>query len=276
MAEPKLAFIGSGRMASAMVKGLLASAVTSAASIRCTGAPDGSAEALAAATGINCTYDAQTLLEGADWVILACKPQQLAEIPDSTARLCADRMVLSILAGTRLGRLRERFPLARGLVRAMPNTPGQIGMGITAFCSDRPLELAVKALVSRILGALGDVIELQEEQLDAVTALSGSGPAYVFEMVAGLRDAGIAVGLPAEVAYTLALKTVHGAAALLAAVPATPEQHRDWVSSPGGTTLAGLAVMGKAGFRNILRETVEAAYRRSIELGNAAAGQSRS
>ncbi|MGA1205095.1 MAG: pyrroline-5-carboxylate reductase [Opitutales bacterium] len=262
----RLAFIGAGRMAEAMVRGILKKGVSEAHRITCTSAPDGTAEALASGTGIHFSYDWKELLGGADWVILACKPQQLKELPANLAELTAGKNILSILAGTTLARLREVFPNSTNIIRCMPNTPGMIGRGITAFSPLEKLDEEDEAQVRGMLKALGEVVRLPEENLDAVTGVSGSGPAYVFEFVAALRDGGIAAGLDEKTAYNLALKTVQGAAALLEAVPETPETHRDWVSSPGGTTLAGLAVMKEAGFRDILRETVEAATRRSREL----------
>lgn len=263
---PELAFIGSGRMARALVRGILASGKWSPANIRCTGARDGTAEALAEACGIQSTYDYDVLLAEASWIILACKPQQLDELPPLLADSCKDKNLLSILAGTSLDRLKTRFPLAANIVRAMPNTPGMIGEGISAYASLRPLSKTGEATVTDILGALGRVLPLPEEQLNAVTGVSGSGPAYVFEFVAALRDGGIAAGLDPQTAYTLALQTVKGAATLLEAVPETPETHRDWVSSPGGTTLAGLKVMEERGLRETIKATVLAAQRRAEEL----------
>ena len=266
MSARGLAFIGAGRMAGAMVRGILKRGAWASADITCTSAPDGTAEALAKETGIGCTYDLAELLAGANWIILACKPQQLDQLSLELATLSEGKRVLSILAGTTIARLQRVFPKAGNIVRCMPNTPGMIGAGITAFSTLQPLSANEATDVRNMLEALGDVVTLPEEALNAVTGLSGSGPAYVFEFVAALRDGGIAAGLDPETAYRLALKTVQGAAALLEAVPESPETHRDWVSSPGGTTLAGLAVMEKAGFRNILRDTVQAAKRRAGEL----------
>jgi pyrroline-5-carboxylate reductase len=266
MQQLDLAFIGAGRMASAMVKGILARKLTTADRIRCTSAADGTAERLAQSTGIRIAPDPSSLIASCDWLVLACKPQQLDELDGAFARLCAGKSVLSILAGTRIAQLRKAFPEAASIVRVMPNTPAQIGMGVSAFALESELSPAGLKEVNMLLSALGTVLEVSEEQLDAVTALSGSGPAYVFEFVAALRDAGIATGLDAASAYTLALETVAGAAALLKAVPEPPEQHRDWVCSPGGTTMAGLAVMHKAGIREIMRDTVIAARDRSVEL----------
>ena len=253
-------------MAGAMVKGILGTGPWKAVDIRCTGAQDGTAEALAAATGIQYTYDYGELLAGARWIILACKPQQIGQLPAELPQLSRGRKVLSILAGTPLQRLRKVFPESDTLVRCMPNTPGMIGAGITAYSTETTLSNEEVADVEAILGALGEALPMPEASLDAVTGLSGSGPAYVFEFVAALRDGGIEAGLDAETAYRLALKTVQGAAALLEKVPESPETHRNWVSSPGGTTLAGLAVMEREGFRSIIKETVQAATRRSREL----------
>jgi len=261
-----LAFIGAGRMAGAMVRGILRQGSWPAGKIACTSAPDGTAEALASDTGINCTYDLEELVRDAGWIILACKPQQLAQLPADLAGLSRDKRILSILAGTPIDRLATVFPHAANIVRCMPNTPGMIGAGITAFSPKQELSREDEAAVRQILEALGEVVAMPEDLLNAVTGVSGSGPAYVFEFVAALRDGGIAAGLDNTTAYKLALKTVQGAAALLEAVPETPETHRNWVSSPGGTTLAGLAVMEQAGFRGTLRDTVLAATRRAREL----------
>ena len=151
-------------------------------------------------------------------------------------------------------------------MRAMPNTPGQIGAGITCYASLNHLEDADREDVEKILGSMGQVIPLDEEYLDAVTAVSGSGPAYVFEFVAALRDGGIAAGLEPEVAYKLALETTLGAARLLASTGESPENLRDRVTSPGGTTMAALEVLNEREFRNILADAVEAARKRSIEM----------
>lgn len=266
LANSPLGFIGSGRMAQAIIKGLVDQKIVAPDLITCTSAPDGTGEAAAAKFGIHYTPDLSEVLGGADILVLAIKPQQLAQIPAEVAAETSGKLVLSILAGTPLAKLQDRFPAARNIVRAMPNTPGQIGYGVTGYAPAAPLSEADLSATEAILGALGKLLPVQESLLDAVTGVSGSGPAYVFEFVAALRDGGIAAGLDAETAYTLALETVRGAAELLRVVPETPEQHRDWVCSPGGTTLAGLAVMNGRDFRTVLKDTVLAATNRSIEL----------
>ena len=262
----RFAFIGAGRMASAMVGGLLARKAAAPADIACLGGNDETAPTLARRTGITAAADPAALLIGADTVVLACKPQQLAGLDPRLGELTAGRLVISILAGTRLARLAGTFPRARNLVRAMPNTPGQIGAGITGWCARQALSTGDRRLVDTVLGSLGQVVELEEKFLDAVTALSGSGPAYLFEFVAALREGGVAAGLARDVAARLAQETVLGAARLLTETGAEPEALRDQVTSPHGTTYAGLQVMAARGFRAMVKETILAAKARSEEL----------
>jgi pyrroline-5-carboxylate reductase len=253
-------------MASAMVGGLLGRGAAAPADIACIGGNDDTAQVLARRTGITACDELAPLLAAADTVVLACKPQQLAGLDPRLADFTAGRLVISILAGKRLARLARTFPRARTLVRAMPNTPGQIGAGITAWCSLRPPGEADRRTIDTVLGALGQVVELEEKHLDAVTAVSGSGPAFLFEFVAALRDGGVSAGLPREVAARLAAETVLGAARLLAETKTEPEALRDQVTSPHGTTEAGLRRMAARGFRDTVKETVLAARARSEEL----------
>lgn len=253
-------------MASAIVDGLLAKKVSRPDRLACTDGGDGTAAQLAARTGIRATSDLAALISAADTVVLACKPQQLAGLDPRLAALADGKLVLSILAGKRLERLAQVFPRARNLVRAMPNTPGQIGAGITAWCSLSPLSPGDRVRVDAILGALGAVITVDEAQLDAVTGVSGSGPAYVFEFAAALREAGVASGLPRDLAAKLALATVLGSARLMESTGLEPETLRDQVTSPNGTTFAGLQRMAARDFRGLIAETVRAATARSREL----------
>jgi len=263
----KISFIGAGRMASAIVGGLLAKNARAPAQIVCLGsATDNTAAELAARTGIEAKTTLPSLLKGADAVVLACKPQQLATLDPKLATLTKNKLVISILAGKRLVRLAQVFPEARNIVRAMPNTPGQIGAGITAWASLKPLEDDDLHLITDILGALGKVVAVKEHQLDAVTGVSGSGPAYVFEFAAALRDAAMYVGLPRDTAKQLAIETLLGSAKLLAQSTEEAETLRDQVTSPNGTTYAGLQRMAARDYREIIKETVIAATNRSEEL----------
>jgi pyrroline-5-carboxylate reductase len=262
----KIVFLGAGNLASAMVRGLLARNVYAPGEIACTSRTGDSAQKLAAATGITCEPDLPRLLADAGVVVVAFKPQSLAGADPRLASLTTGRLVISVLAGKKLARLAQSFPAARNVVRSLPNTPAAIGAGITPWCALQPLTPADRAIVEKLLGALGQQFELGEEHMDAVTALCGSGPAFLFEYVAGMRDAGVAAGLPAEVAAKVALETTLGAARLLAHTGGSPEALRDKVTSPNGTTFAGLHVLAGRGFRETLKETIAAAARRAGEL----------
>lgn len=263
----KVVFLGAGRMASAIVGGLINQKVYAPQDLACTCGDDNTGPALAEQTGIGFSRDLGELLPGADILVLACKPQQLSALDDSLTQLTSGKLVISILAGTTLEKLAARFPSTRNAIRSMPNTPGQIGAGATAYAAKEALSDADSAIVQSILGALGKtLVELPESQLDAVTALSGSGPAYVFEFTKALEEAGVNAGLEREIAATLAKQTVLGAAMLMAQSSEAPETLRNHVTSPGGTTQAALESFNENNLRGIVAEAVTAAKRRSIEL----------
>ncbi|WP_324726123.1 pyrroline-5-carboxylate reductase [Actomonas aquatica] len=263
---PKIAFIGAGRMASAIVDGLLAQNSERRAQISCYSASGKSAVALSQRTGIQYAADLPELLDGADCVVVAFKPQHLATADSRLAELTTGKIVLSVLAAKTIAHLEAVFPQARAVVRTMPNTPSAIGAGITGWCTREPLPDTDRSIVTELLGAVGQAIEVPEEKIDALMGVSGCGPAFVFEFTAALRDGGVAAGLTEEEASTLAQETVLGAARLMARSELTPEQLRDQVTSPNGTTYAGLQRMSAHNIRDIMRETVLAAKTRSEEL----------
>ena len=269
MSSPTLAFIGTGNLATAIVKGLLAQQAYRPSDLTCTSQQGVTAQKLALATGISCEPDLPRLLASADTVFVAFKPQSLAGADPRLAELTAGKLIISVLAGKKLDRLAQFFPQARNIVRTMPNTPAAIGAAITPYCSLRPLAAGDQAIVTKILGALGQHLPLAEEYMDAVTVVSGSGPAFLFEFVAALRDGGITAGLPPAVAEKLALETVLGAAKLLAHTGTTPEVLRDQVVSPNGTTFAGLQVMTEGQFRETIQAAILAGARRAAELSGA-------
>lgn len=262
----RLAFIGAGRMASAMVKGVLARKDFAPKEIVCTCGDDSTGPTLAQAVGIHYQPDVRLMVASADVVVMACKPQQLSQLDPDVAQCAAGTLILSILAGTPLAKLKAHFPKARNFVRAMPNTPGQIGAGVTAYCTARPLAAADTATVQKILRALGEVLALPEIQMDAVTAVSGSGPAYFFEFTAALRESAVRLGLSGETAHRLALETALGAARLMKATGADPETLRANVTSPGGTTAAALDVFKRHDLRGAVQAAVTAAKERSQKL----------
>ncbi len=263
---PKIAFLGAGNMASAFVDGLLGQNAGLKADLVCYGGADATAATLAARTGIRAAGTLEELTADFDTLLVAFKPQHLASADPRFADWTAGKLVVSILAGKRLASLNRAFPRARNVVRTMPNTPGQIGAGITAWCARDPLAATDRAILTQLLDALGQSVEVPENDLDAVTGLSGSGPAYVFEFAAALRDAGVAAGLTREAAEKLAVETLLGSARLLARKQIEPEILRDQVTSPNGTTFAGLQRLKAGDFRGLIKETVLAATARSKEL----------
>ena len=264
----KITFIGAGRMATAIVRGLLEKEHYTPEEIACTCGDDPTGPALAKATGIQFLPDITPALHETESVILACKPQQFAAINTELAEAAGGKLILSILAGTPLARLSEKFAHARNVVRTMPNTPGQIGAGVSAFAPLRELSEKDVAIVENTLSSLGNFHEVEEEDLDAVTALSGSGPAYVFEFAAALREAGVNCGLDEVLADALAVDTLLGAAMLLAESEETPEALRNAVTSPGGTTAAALKVLHEGNFRGLVDQALAVAKARSMELAS--------
>ena len=264
----RITFIGAGRMASAIVRGLLEKEHYPPEEIACTCGDDPTGPALAKATGIQFLPDITPALHETETVILACKPQQFVEINAELAEAGRGKLILSILAGIPLARLSEKFAHARNVVRTMPNTPGQIGAGVTAFTPLRELSGKDVEIVENTLSSLGNFHEVEEEDLDAVTALSGSGPAYVFEFAAALREAGVNCGLDEGLADALAVDTLLGAAMLLAESEESPEALRNAVTSPEGTTAAALKILEEGDLRKLVDQALAAAKARSIELAS--------
>ncbi|QYY36416.1 pyrroline-5-carboxylate reductase [Ruficoccus sp. ZRK36] len=262
----KVVFLGAGRMASAIIGGLIRKQLYKPEELACTCGDDDTGPSLAQQTGIGFSRDLASLLPEADIMVLACKPQQFSALDTGLTALTEGKLVISILAGTTLERLGAKFPQCRNLVRAMPNTPGQIGAGATAFASRSTLSDADQSAVEGILGALGLTVSLPEEQLDAVTALSGSGPAYVFEFTKAMEEAGVSLGLDRTTAAMLAKQTVLGSALLMDASPEDPETLRNHVTSPGGTTQAALESFTGNNLRSVVTQALSAAQRRSVEL----------
>lgn len=263
---PKLGFIGAGRMASAIVDGLLAKKAYAADEIGCYTHSGASAAALAQRTKIRHCTSLESLLADAEVVVVAFKPQHLAAADPLLTTLTAGKLVISVLAAKTLARLHRTFPQARNLVRTMPNTPAAIGAGITGWCAHQPLTNTDRAQLLGLLGAVGTELEVPEAQIDALMAISGCGPAFVFEFTAALREAGVLAGLSREQAQELAVQTVLGSGKLMAETRAEPEALRNQVTSPNGTTFAGLQRLSARDFRGMIAETVLASKARSEEL----------
>lgn len=217
--------------------------------------------------GIQVTEDNRATLD-ATVLMLAVKPQVFAAVTAAlnVGAARSQPLVLSILAGTPLSKLEAAFP-GFPVIRAMPNTPATVGAGVTAIASGQQAQAHHVEQARQIFAAVGEVVEVPESQLDAVTALSGSGPGYVAILIEALTDGGVAAGLPRTIAAALALQTVLGTAQLLQESGMHPAELKDRVTSPGGTTIAGIAQLERSGFRSALIEAVQAAYLRSQELG---------
>ena len=201
-----------------------------------------------------------------DVLLLAVKPQIFAEIASKLSSTNAT-LVLSIMAGIDLELLEENF-LQHSVIRAMPNTPAQIGAGITAIAIGRLIDPSDKLIAEQIFGAVGEVIEVPESLMDAVTGLSGSGPGYVSVIIEALADGGVAAGLPRAIAMKLAIQTVLGTSQMLKQTGLHPAQLKDQVTSPGGTTIAGIVQLEKSGVRSGIIEAVVKAAQRAKELGS--------
>jgi pyrroline-5-carboxylate reductase len=202
----------------------------------------------------------------AEVIVLATKPQQIVAALAPLASAVAGKLVISIAAGIKLHKLQTALPGAR-LVRVMPNTPCLIGQSASGYCLGQAATPADGEVVKQLLSAVGLAFEVEESLLDAVTGLSGSGPAFAYLMIEALADGGVRMGLKREVALALAAQTLRGAAQMVLETGEHPAVLKDRVASPGGTTIAGLEALEAGGLRGTLMAAVEAATRRSIELG---------
>ncbi|GJD35638.1 pyrroline-5-carboxylate reductase [Methylobacterium aerolatum] len=263
---PSLTLLGAGKMGGAMLLGWLDAGLDPASTTVLDAAPSEAVTRLAAERGVSLNPPSPT---PSDVLVLAVKPQGLDAAADAVDRLIGpSTLLVSVLAGKTVADLRGRLPSAGAVVRAMPNLPASIGRGATGAFANAAVSPDQRAFAEGLLAATGTAVWLDDEaSIDAVTAVSGSGPAYVFLMVEALAEAGIAAGLPADTARRLARATVTGAGALLDADPAEAAALRQAVTSPGGTTAAALAVlMAEDGLPALMNRAVAAAKRRAGEL----------
>ena len=264
----RYAFIGGGAMAEAMLKGMTAQGIAAPADVTIAEPVPARREYLAATYGV-ATVDAneRAAAEG-EIVVLAVKPQMLDKVGAQIAgRVPETATVLSILAGARVAALQSALS-HQAVIRVMPNTPAQIGMGMSVWMATDAVPDPHRAAAATMLQGLGEQREVHDEHyLDMATALSGGGPAYVALFVEALIDAGVATGLPRDVSRALAVQTVLGSAKLIQESGRHTAELRDMVTSPGGTTIAAVHVMEREGLRGIVMDAIMAAYRRSLELG---------
>ncbi|MDO8588683.1 MAG: pyrroline-5-carboxylate reductase [Armatimonadota bacterium] len=263
----KLAVIGFGAMGRALTVGLIEHGVFGAGDVVVTDVDAGKRAAAVDELGVREASSNTEAVTGAETIVIAVKPQDTGSaLADIERAITPAQLIVSIAAGISIQTIESHLPVGTPVVRVMPNTPSLVGAGAAAFSlgtNGRP-EHAEK--VSRMLSAVGLALEVPEKLLDAVTGLSGSGPAYVYLMIETLADAGVSVGLPRATANALAAQTVLGAAKMVIETGQHPASLRDAVASPGGTTIAGLTALERSGFRAAIINAVQAATKRSQEL----------
>ena len=262
-------FIGSGMMASALMDGLMAKkALPSPASITCSDIWKPSLD-IAASKGYNVSSTNDLVCKNSKTaVILAVKPHIIVDVCQDVINSNNDALVISIAAGVTLATLQKNLPNRR-VVRVMPNTPCLVGEAASGFALGSLANDSDRDIVQTIFGSVGLAMEVKENLLDAVTGVSGSGPAYVFQFIEALSDGGVRCGLPRDVSTKLAAQMVKGAAEMVLVTGKHPGVLKDGVTSPGGTTIAGVEALEKGGFRATTIAAVCAVTRRSLQLGGA-------
>ena len=262
----KIGFLGAGKMASALASATLHARITEPQHIICSDILDGPLKTIQEKLKVKTTSSNQEVIENSDMIVLAFKPQNFPEaILDVQSAFRDDQIILSILAGVRIAKLRQYLP--GKIVRVMPNTAclvGQMAAGYSAADNVGPAELKT---VGQFLNAAGIALQVGEEQLDAVTAVSGSGPAFIARFIDYYIKAAVQAGLPHDVARTLTLQTFSGTAELLNQWQMKPEKLIEMVSSPNGTTVAGREILEASQAEKIIEATIARATERSRELG---------
>jgi pyrroline-5-carboxylate reductase len=265
----KITFIGGGVMGEAMIRGVLNKGLTTPQDICVNDVSDARLASLKKEYRVRVTDDYGTAIKGSNVVVIAIKPQNLAGLmPELEGRFIRGQLILSIIAGAAIATI-VRGLGHRSVVRAMPNTPAQIGHGMSVWNASSAVSQRQKGAARSILGALGREIYVPDEKyIDMATAVSGSGPAYIFLVIEALIDAAVHIGLPHEMAKELVLETVVGAGHLAQVTGEPPKVLREKVTSPGGTTAEGISKLEEGGLRELLLRAVTAAYEKARELGS--------
>ena len=263
----KIGFIGGGTMGEAMIKSLLAKELAKPGDIAVSDVSQARRDALKKRHGVKAVADNKEVVKGAEVVVLAVKPQELGKVMGELKGLSPQQLVLSIAAGVTVDSLSQGLNHAC-LVRAMPNMAAQIGEGITVWTATAEVNQKQKDMAQSILAAMGkEIYAGSEKYIDMATALSGSGPAYVFLVIESLVDAGVHIGLPRDMAEKLVVQTVLGSARAVEVMGKHPAELRNMVTSPGGTTTEGLLQLETGKLRSLLLQAVIAAYNKAKALG---------
>ncbi len=263
----KIAIIGAGQMAEALLAGLQASQVLDPGALFATDTSAERRDLVKRRFGIRVGSDNREAASWADVSLLAVKPQSLETVLREMAPVLAGRLVISIAAGASIGLLARLVPSAARMIRVMPNAPALVREGMSALALGPGVTEEDVQFARTLFEAVGRVLVVEERLMDVVTGLSGSGPAYVYMVIEAMADGGVKMGLPRAVAELLAAQTVLGAARMLLETGEHPARLKDRVASPGGTTMAGLHQLEQGGLRATLMAAVEAATKRSEELG---------
>lgn len=268
MLTEKIGVIGAGKIGSAIARGIIRAGLVKKENVMASDVSDELRQAIARDLDIKVTPDNGALCDFADITILAVKPQIVDPVARAIAKkLGKSKLLISVAAGVPLGRIETHLEPGARVVRVMPNIPCVVGAGAAGFAGGGHATAADLEKVGAILNSFGVGLAVEEKYLDAVTGLSGSGPAYVFLFMEALADGGVQVGLSRDVALKLAMQTVYGAARMALESNKHLSELKDEVTSPGGTTIAGLYAMEQNGFRGTVMDAVVSATRRSQELG---------
>lgn len=259
----QLAFIGCGRMAEALIQGVLCSHLLKSSAIFASDVDASRLKQIKSKYKIITTGDNQKAAESAKVIILAVKPQTMQAVLNKIE--IKNKLVISIAAGISLGRLERRLPACR-LIRIMPNNPALVAKGISALAASKTASQSDIKIATEIFASVGEVLKVPEKMMDAVTGLSGSGPAFIYLAIEAMVEAGVNLGLDQQTAQQLAVHTVLGSAATILATKKTPRLLRDMVTSPGGTTQKGLKVLEETLFKDALIKAITAAAEHSAEL----------
>jgi pyrroline-5-carboxylate reductase len=267
MLNKTITFVGPGAMAEAMIAGLIRRGLAEPGHLLVTGPRVQRVEQLREKFGVRPYTDNAEAASQADVVVLSVKPQRLTGVMKGLKAIRPDALVLSIIAGATIRKLSTGLK-HHAVVRSMPNSPAQIGEGITVWTASEAVSEEQKKIASAILSALGEEVFVEDEYyLDMATALSGTGPAYVFMFMEALIDAGVHMGFPRRIAEQLVVQTVRGSTSYYLQAGRHPADLRNQVTSPGGTSAEALYYLEKAGFRTAISRAIWAAYQRSLELG---------
>lgn len=264
----KVVFVGAGRMAEALIGGMLSAKLCQPEQIIATDPDATRLDHLKKRYGIRVGGTNHDGVLWSDIVVLAVKPQVVQGVFNEIGGILAKRLIVSVVAGLPMSRIVATGGPHTRVIRTMPNTPALVGEGMTAMAIGLEVQDHEVSTVRKMFESVGKVIPVEERLMDAVTGLSGSGPAYVFLAIEALADGGVKVGLPRDTAGLLAAQTVLGAARMVLETGQHPAQLKDQVASPGGTTIAGLHQLEQGKFRATLMDAVEAATKRSQELGH--------